>query len=279
MKKIAAIKFAAGLLSVATALAQATAPATPGLSLSLPTPAPSPAPAVASAQPVPTAMLADPKTAFAAGVAAYEKNEFARAREFFAGAEAKSVSAPLEFNFGNACFQANDYGAAVLHYLRALTLSPRDPDALQNLALARKAANISLPDPDRLESFSALLEADTWAWIATLAGWAAVYLAILPRLYRWRGAAPWSLCGVMALMALAAGAGFFGAHGHAHDGVVLHADTPIKLSPTANSPAIGAMQAGEVAATLEEHNGYFKVRVADGRLGWLDGADYSPVWN
>jgi hypothetical protein len=266
--------------------AQTSPPATTGLQINPPTqptlpPIPAAATPAASAPAAAPAISipADPAQAFAAGVAAYEKNDFDQARALFAGAEAKAVSAPLEYNFGNASFQAKNYGAAVLHYLRALTLSPRDPDARQNLELARKAANITTADPTRLESFAGLLSINSWAWLLTVAAWATVYLAVLPRLFRWRGAAPWLLCATVALVAIGAGIGYWGAQQHAADGVVLAADTPVKLSPTAESPAIGILQPGEVAQTLEEHNGHFKIRAADGRLGWVDAANYSPVWN
>jgi tetratricopeptide (TPR) repeat protein len=280
MKNLPAIIF---LLTAAAALparAQLSAPSSGALpSLSTPILAP----ASPAATPAPAPIVVNPSTpapqAFADGVAAYQKNDFAQARALFAVAEGKAVSAPLEYNFGNACFQAGDYGAAVLHYLRALALNPRDPDAQQNLALARRTANITVADPTRLENFADLLNTHSWAWVAAIAGWAAIYLAFLPRLYRWRGAMPWLLCATTAVIALAAIAGFYGAQTHARDGVVLRADTPVKLSPTENSPAIGTLQSGEVAQILEEHGGYFKVQPASGQPGWVDGTNYSPVWN
>ncbi len=275
MKTFSAILLSLNLALVMSGYGQSSMPVMPPLNFPAAT---TTAPATPATTLAAQAILTNPAASFSAGVTAYEKNDFAKAREYFAAAEAKSVSASLEFDFGNACFQAGDNSAAILHYLRAVTLSPRDPDARQNLALARKAANISVADPGRLESFSAMLASNTWAWLLTLAGWAAIYLAVLPRLYRWRGAVPWLLTTVMALTTVAAGAGYWGAHSHAHDGVVLHSDAQIKLSPTANSPAIGVLQGGEVAVTLEEHGGFFKVLAADGRMGWLDGANFSPVW-
>jgi tetratricopeptide (TPR) repeat protein len=274
MKKFAAIIFFSTLTAALTLRAQLSAPAA-GTFPSLTSAAPAAPAASAPAVPIPS----DPAQAFAAGLAAYEKNDFPSARALFAAAESKATSAPLEYNFGNTCFQAGDQGAAVLHYLRALTLEPRDPDARQNLALARRSANLVISDPTRLDNFADLLTLNEWAGVATLAGWAALYLAILPGLYRWRGVAPKLLCATTALTALVAGVGYWGSHQHIHDGVILHADTAVQLSPTANSPAIGLVQSGEVAQTLDEHAGYFKVRTADGRLGWVEGAKYSPVWN
>jgi tetratricopeptide (TPR) repeat protein len=275
MKKFIAIMVVASLAAAWPARAQSSAPSASSLpTLAMPMSAAA-ASTVAPAAPIP----ADPAQAFAAGVAAYEKGDFAQARALFAATEGKQVSAPLEFDFGNACFQASDYGAAVLHYLRALALDPRDPDARQNLALARRTANIPVADPTRLESFANLLSINAWGWLATVTGWAAIYLAVLPRLYRWRGAAPWLLCATSAAIALAALTGFYGAQSHGRDGVALRADTLVKLSPTENSAAIDTLQPGEVAKTLDEHAGCFKVQPESGQPGWVDGANYSPVWN
>ncbi|HVU37102.1 MAG TPA: tetratricopeptide repeat protein [Opitutales bacterium] len=220
---------------------------------------------------------ADPQEAFSAGVAAYEKNDFAQARQLFAAVEKKSVSPALEFNFGNACYQAGDYSGAILHYLRALAMDPRDPDAQQNLALARKGANLTAPDSTRLDRFSGLLSQDAWTWVATVSGWVTLYLLFLPRLFRWRGTLPWLLCLTTLGVSVAAGIGWWGAHQHANDGVVLVADTPVKLSPTTNSPSLAMLQPGEIAQVLDRHGDYYKVLTGTGQLGWVASANYAPV--
>lgn len=47
------------------------------------------------------------------------------------------VNGRLEFNLGNCYLQAGDIGRAILHYLRAQRLIPRDPMLGENLAVAR----------------------------------------------------------------------------------------------------------------------------------------------
>jgi len=289
MKNLSTLLFLFAALVSPPALAQSFAPANttssipqltlPSLPTSNPAPSVSPAPASTPApEAAPVVVPADPSAAFTAAVAAYEKGDFGRASALFAGAEKKSFSASLEYNFGNACYQSSDYGAAILHYLRALSLDPRDPDARQNLDLARKAANATAADESKFDRYSALLGRNSWAWIATVAGWAALYLAFLPGLYRWRGVAPWLLFTAAFAIAIAGGIGLWGAQKHAHDGVVLHTDTSLNLSPTANSPSIGLLQTGEIAHTLDHHGNYFKVRTSSGQLGWVEAANYSPVW-
>jgi tetratricopeptide (TPR) repeat protein len=269
-------------LAFSPAQAQSTTPAGGSLNMppfntpSLPAAKSSTAPAV-EAKPV--VVPEDRDAAFTAAVAAYEKGDYARARALFAGTEKKAVSAALEYNFGNACYQAGDYGAAILHYLRALSLDPHDPDARQNLALARKAASAPTLDESRLDRFSAMLSRNAWTWVFTVAGWAAVYLAFLPGLYRWRGMVPWSLFATTLVIAVAGGIGWWGAQKHAHDGVVLQVDAALLTSPTTNSPSVTTLQLGEIAQTLEQHGSYYKVLTSTGESGWVAAAGYAPVWN
>jgi tetratricopeptide (TPR) repeat protein len=293
MKKIFSIVVLFALSALVNVRAQAAAPATtdataPTLTLptGLATPVGTASADAASANttvstpaPIaPIAVPADPTGAFSAGLASYAAGNYAKARGHFLTAEKQAVTPALEFNFGNACYSAGDYGEAILHYLRSLSLNPGDPDARQNLALARQALSITAPESTRLDSYSGMFRENTWTLLATLAGWAAIYLAFLPQLYRWGGITPKLLCGVMVLVAIGAGMGVWGVKQHDHDGVVTHADTALKLSPTAESGSIGMAQAGEMAQVQDAHGDYYKVLTDDGHLGWVDNTSYAPVW-
>jgi len=280
MKSLPAILFSLAIVTLAcgAALAQSPAPtpAAPGLALpsgSSPS-AQSLTLSAASEEPA-----ADPDTAFTTGLAAYEKGDYTLARKNFTAAERTATSFALEYNLGNTCYQIGDQAGAILHYLRALVLNPRDPDARQNLALARQALNLSVPDPTFLDRLSASLSVNAWAWLLVLFGWAALYLLFLPRLWRWRGATPWLLFTLSVIISGVAVTALAEAHLHSHDGVVLHADSQFKLSPTTDSQAIGVLQAGEIAEALDQHNGYYKIRTSDGRLGWISSLSYAPVYN
>ena len=74
--------------------------------------------------------------------------EFRRAERLFANLEARGVStADLYTNLGNAALQAEDLGAAVLAYRRALRLDADHPRALQNLDHARSLLPAWVPRP------------------------------------------------------------------------------------------------------------------------------------
>ena len=87
---------------------------------------------VAYAQaPSPTDLMAEAN-------AQYERGEYAdAAQQYEALIDSGYEDAALYYNLGNAYFKMDELGRAVLNYLRAEELSPRDADIRANLELAR----------------------------------------------------------------------------------------------------------------------------------------------
>lgn len=87
---------------------------------------------VALAQaPSPTDLMAEAN-------AQYERGEYADAAQQYEALIDSGYEDPaLYYNLGNAYFKTGDLGRAVLNYLRAEELTPRDPDIRANLELAR----------------------------------------------------------------------------------------------------------------------------------------------
>jgi len=74
----------------------------------------------------------------ARGNQTYQEGDYASAIEAYeAVRNGGFTSAGLEYNLGNAYFKSGSLGRAILHWERALALSPGDPDTQANLDLAR----------------------------------------------------------------------------------------------------------------------------------------------
>ena len=68
----------------------------------------------------------------------FERGEFAEAAQQYEALIGLGYrDAAVHYNLGNAYLEDGDLGRAILNYLRAEELSPRDPDIIDNLALAR----------------------------------------------------------------------------------------------------------------------------------------------
>ncbi len=79
-----------------------------------------------------------PRELMAEANARYERGEYAEAAQQYEALAGRGYQDPaIYFNLGNAYMEGGDLGRAVLNYLRAEELSPRDPDIVANLALAR----------------------------------------------------------------------------------------------------------------------------------------------
>ena len=84
------------------------------------------------------AQASSPTDLMAEANAQYERGEYADAAQQYEALIDKGYEdAALYYNLGNAYFKNDDLGRAVLNYLRAEELSPRDMDIRANLDLAR----------------------------------------------------------------------------------------------------------------------------------------------
>ena len=110
---------------------------------------------------------------FAGAAAAYEKI-----------IAAEGPRASVYYNLGNSYQQLKQYGPAILAYERARLLTPRDPDLLANLALARKAATAFEETGLHpwLDAVVNHLSRNEWSWL--VAG-ARCFSACLPWLQAW----------------------------------------------------------------------------------------------
>ena len=191
--------------------------------------------------------------------------------------------AAVLYNLGNSYQRLGQYGPAILAYERARLLTPRDPDLLANLTLARKAA-AAFEEPRRNPRIDALLQhfsSNEWSWLVATAALALGGLAVvcgvlaLPR--RWRQTA--LAAAVVAGLALAMGAtALYMRRTEATRGIVLSATAAVRLSPFDNAETLGTPGAGR-SVRLGATNGCFHyVEVPGTNLrGWMADTDVAAI--
>lgn len=113
---------------------------------------------------------------------AYTADNYAEAAKLYLQAiDSLGPSAKLYYNLGNSYYRLGESGNAILAYERSLRLDPTDADARENLEFVN--SRITDRPGERgtfignaLDSASAAMQSDAWAWIAfgafvlTLAG-------------------------------------------------------------------------------------------------------------
>jgi tetratricopeptide (TPR) repeat protein len=197
-------------------------------------------------------------------------------------------SAALYYNLGNAWYKAGDIPAAILNYERAKRLAPADEDIAHNLALANLRIVDRIEPIPRLffiewwDAFVGAASASAWGTSAIVALWVAVILLGAFRILRGRLARRLTLVpGVLALLfaVLAFTAGGIQGEREASESVaILFAETaPVKSAPDAGSTDLFVLHAGVRVDLLDRVGEWRKVRLADGKIGWLPMTDLSVI--
>jgi hypothetical protein len=223
-----------------------------------------------------------PEQLFQQGNSLYQQGNFAGAIERYEGiVKTGAVNGELLFNLGNAYYKQGNMGKAILCYERALRLLPGDDDLRHNLQMA----NLQLVD--RIDPAPRLFVWDWWdgmkAWFS-LEGitWfsylfvvltaAAVIVIILARRYSIRRVGVISLlvvgcallCTVTILLDKAADAG------RSDEAVVTATITTVKNSPDSKSSDAFVLHAGVKIRLTDSVSEWVKIRLADGKVGWME---------
>ena len=192
--------------------------------------------------------------------------------------------ASVYYNLGNCYQRLGQYGHAILAYERARLLTPRDPDLLANLALARKAAASfeESGDHPHLDAAANYLSRNEWSWLiaggAMFLGSLAVACGIggLPR----RGLRHATIAAtVLALAGMIAGsAALYQRRDETNRGVVLSDKAEVRLSPFEKSDSLGSPGAGRTVHIRNHNGGFSYVEVPGTNLhGWLADKDLGSV--
>lgn len=228
---------------------------------------------------------------FASAAAFEQGNQQFAAGDFKAAAASyeKAVAddgpdASAYFNLGNAYQSLKRYGPAILAYERARLLTPRDPDLLANLALARKAATaFDEPGPNpRLEAAIGYLSRNEWSWLAAGGALGLGILSVLCGVWnpRPRGLrTPAVACGIIAGLAVAAGStALYLRRDEANRGIVLSGEAAVRLSPFEKAESVGTATAGRVVRLGEKQGDFLYIEAPGTNLrGWLAGADVAAI--
>ena len=128
----------------------------------------------------------DNATAFEAANKAYNDENFPEAiKQYKSILETGNHSAAVYYNLANAYYKSNEIGPSIYYFEKALQLSPKDEDVLNNLAFAKNMtidAIESLPKTQFAKFVSSITEMFTynqWAWITVIFGFLCVISFLL----------------------------------------------------------------------------------------------------
>lgn len=191
--------------------------------------------------------------------------------------EPVGYSAADLYNLANSYARAGKPGMAIVNYERARLLSPGDPDVLANLRLVRASAHLPSETPDFLDRVAEIASPFWMTWIGalglTLAGLSLIAAQLSSRRRMVRGAAMLlgaSMLGLTICSALALWP-------RLHQGVVIAAATPVRVSPVPMGDPLFSLPEGEKVKITAEHDGFALIETRAGRAGWIADSNVAPI--
>jgi hypothetical protein len=181
------------------------------------------------------------------------------------------------YNLGNSYARAGKTGMAVLNYERASLLSPNDADIEANLRFVQTAAHLPIESHGAFDRFARIGNPFWLSWVAVLGlilvGGATVAAQLTSRLLILRVAA--MLAGlVMLMLTICNGISLWP---KLHEGVIITASTPGRVSPVPMGDSLFVLQEGERVRIAAEHEGFTLVHTRAGRSGWVADANLAPI--
>jgi tetratricopeptide (TPR) repeat protein len=197
-------------------------------------------------------------------------------------------SANLYFNIGNAHYKLNHIAESIYYFEKALLLDPNNDEVKNNLAFAQKMtidAIENIPESGVSKIFNSLIGTvtyETWAKISVGAALLFV-LCFIGYYFAYRVSRKRFLfitSGLMVIITLTSL--FFAYQQEAHTkntifAIVFAEDSAIKAEPNLSSTVNFTLHEGTKIKVLEQLKDWKKIKLADGKTGWVLAADIKEL--
>jgi tetratricopeptide (TPR) repeat protein len=188
-------------------------------------------------------------------------------------------SASLYYNLGNCYIKENQFGYAILYYLKAKRLSPNDEDIETNLAFARQFMPTRLegvkinPVSEFFNSAVGYFTLDSLAWITSIF-FVAFFLIISLSIFL-RYHSPLQRILIYSILSILIIAGGMTTYKYRIDivskkGVVVTDEANIYSSPNESGDIEFVGSFGLIVEIEKEANGYYLVLFENKRKGWIN---------
>lgn len=213
---------------------------------------------------------------------AYRKNDFEKAISDYEKLVAQeNNSATVYFNLANAYFKSGNIGKAILNYERAERLAPFDEDIHHNLRFARhKTVDQIQEHPIITDKFLGILSAFGWKMVALVLVWTG-FLFLLLYLFsnhlKKAGGYIGFTCLTCACITFWIGKKQGAIEYKCHFGVVMSEQVYVKSAPDNSSTDLFILHEGAKVQLYDHVDGFTKIRIADGRVGWIPEGETAKI--
>lgn len=219
----------------------------------------------------------------------YKTGQYANAIELYLNIEKSGLeSDDLFFNLGNSYYKLNKVAPSIYYYEKTLKLNPMHQDALNNLVFAKRMTIDVVEDLPKtfLQRFSSnviqKLTYNTWAILAVTASFLAAFLFLMyyfstsPKSKIFYFNATIFAVFVMAITVIFAYSNFETTQKNSK-AIVFSQKSEIKNSPSLDGETVFELHEGTKVSILDELSNWKKIKLADGKIGWVNAADIKEI--
>ena len=228
-----------------------------------------------------TSSAQDPNALMTVGNNAYNEGLYDSALRVYRQIEAQDLASPaLYYNMGNAYFKNNDIPSAILYYEKAGKMAPNNEDIKYNLNIANSMIVDKIERVPELflkrwwNYFYNMFNADTWTALSLVSWCILIFFVGLFVLTGRRSLRKMAFYfGVLFLFTSMASFGLASQkyfYGKEHSEAIIFTPTiTVKSSPTVTAVDLFVVHEGTKVGILDQVNGWIKIRIQDGSVGWL----------
>ena len=215
----------------------------------------------------------------------YNEGKYAEAIDnYTAILETGKHSADLYFNIANAHYKLNNIAPSIYFYEKALKLAPNDADIKNNMAFSKNMtidAIDVIPDAGIskiIKSTTNKMSFDSWAKTAVGLVFCFVILFLIYYFSYSTVNKRLAFIGSVSALILAFVTLAFAFHKHTLDekdnpAIVFVQESKVKSTPNSRSEESFRLHEGTKVQVLETYNDWKKIKLSDGKTGWLASKD------
>lgn len=219
----------------------------------------------------------------------YKNGLYSKATELYLNIEKSGLeSEELFFNLGNSYYKLNKVAPSIYYYEKTLKLNPMHLDAANNLAFAKRMTIDIIEDLPKtfLQRFSSnviqKLTYNTWAIIAVTASF---LTAILFLLYYFSETPKRKIfyfnTTIFAVFAMTVTVIFaysnYETTQKSSYAIIFSLKSEIKNAPSLDGEVVFELHEGTKVTVLDELSNWKKIKIADGKTGWINAADIKEI--
>lgn len=232
----------------------------------------------------------NPEATFKAANEAFEQKDFSTSISLYEQLLREDYrSEAVLYNLGMACLEQKQLGKAVLYLERALLLKPGDKDARHNLNLIKTQYLQDQLDviPESFlvrwwKNAYQMMSSGAWSVFSLIFIWLAMAGLSIWRIGKARTTRKWGFFVGISFLLLSILMGNLAYSRYSYEfnngrGVVMTFESSFRVAPDTDSEALMELHGGTSFKIVSELNSWFKVRLTDGRMGWIKKQDVSLI--